>query len=63
MHVNQPWPAKGVKCNVCGSALLQQKSDLVEHIEAAHGTVMRGCAQENLAWEYLHQAGLMSHVS
>lgn len=37
MHVNRPWPAKGVECNVCGSALLQQKSDLVEHAEAAHG--------------------------
>jgi hypothetical protein len=63
MHVNRPWPAKGVECNVCGSALLQQKSDLVEHAEAAHGTVVRGRAQENLAREYLHKAGLMSHVS
>ncbi|KAH1593775.1 hypothetical protein KXX44_007968, partial [Aspergillus fumigatus] len=58
MHVNRPWPAKGVECNVCGSALLQQKSDLVEHAEAAHGTVVRGRAQEGLALEYLHKTGL-----
>jgi hypothetical protein len=61
VHVNPPWPAKGVECNVCGKELLQQKSDLVEHAEAAHGTVVRGRAQEVLAWEYLHQAGLGSH--
>ncbi|GIJ89518.1 hypothetical protein Asppvi_008460 [Aspergillus pseudoviridinutans] len=62
-HVNPPWPVKGVECNVCGSELLQQKIDLVNHAEAAHGTVVRGRAQEGLALEYLHKTGLASDGS
>lgn len=51
-HVNPPWPAEGVECNVCPRELLQQKANLLNHAEAAHGTVVRGRAQERLALEF-----------
>ncbi|KAI1934754.1 hypothetical protein LOZ66_005609 [Ophidiomyces ophidiicola] len=51
-HVNPPWPANGVECNVCDREAFPEKFDLVKHAEAAHGTVVRGPAQEKLALEY-----------
>ncbi|PGH03429.1 hypothetical protein AJ80_08677 [Polytolypa hystricis UAMH7299] len=51
-HVNPPWPANGVECNVCDREVFPAKFDLVKHAEAAHGTVVRGLAQKELAMEY-----------
>nr|KMM69757.1 hypothetical protein CPAG_06071 [Coccidioides posadasii RMSCC 3488] len=51
-HVNPPWPANGVECNVCDREVFPVKFDLVKHAEAAHRTVVRGSAQEKLALEY-----------
>ncbi|KAE8162198.1 hypothetical protein BDV40DRAFT_265509 [Aspergillus tamarii] len=50
-HVNPPWPAKGLECNVCGMKSLAQKADLLNHAESCHGTVVRGRAQGKLAQE------------
>ncbi|KAL2810116.1 hypothetical protein BDW59DRAFT_155642, partial [Aspergillus cavernicola] len=50
-HVNPPWPARGVECNVCGMELLEQKADLLNHAETCHGTVVRGPTQGRLASE------------
>jgi hypothetical protein len=52
VHVNPPWQAEGVECNVCGSKPLQQKVNLVNHAERRHGTVVRGRAQEGLALQF-----------
>ncbi|KAL4864645.1 hypothetical protein BDV12DRAFT_175830 [Aspergillus spectabilis] len=41
-HINPPWPARGVECNICGMELLAQKADLLNHAELCHGTVVRG---------------------
>nr|KMM65368.1 hypothetical protein CPAG_01719 [Coccidioides posadasii RMSCC 3488] len=41
-HVNPPWPTKEVECNVCEREVLQEKFDLLNHTEVAHGTVVRG---------------------
>lgn len=51
-HVNPPWPAEGVECNVCGRELLRKKVNLLSHAETAHGTVVRGRAQEKLVLQY-----------
>jgi hypothetical protein len=48
-HVNPPWPTEGVACKVCEDGSFQQKSILLNHAEHAHGTVVRGRAQERLA--------------
>ncbi|KAL3428649.1 hypothetical protein BDV09DRAFT_204143 [Aspergillus tetrazonus] len=48
-HINRPWPARGVECNVCGIMSLEQKADLLNHAELCHGTVVRGRAQGELA--------------
>lgn len=55
-HVNTPWPTEGVPCNVCDSKNLQHKSTLVNHAERAHGTVVRGYAQERLTEELSNAA-------
>ncbi|RJE18904.1 hypothetical protein PHISCL_08753 [Aspergillus sclerotialis] len=39
-HVNRPWPARGVECNVCGIELFERKADLLNHAERCHGTVV-----------------------
>ncbi|EDN09613.1 conserved hypothetical protein [Histoplasma mississippiense (nom. inval.)] len=51
-HINPPWPATGVECNVCEGKVLPAKSALLSHAEEAHGTVVRGRAREKLALEY-----------
>ncbi|OJD27056.1 hypothetical protein ACJ73_01562 [Blastomyces percursus] len=51
-HVNPPWPTKGVECNVCEREVLQEKFDLLNHAEVAHGTVVRGGVQGGLALQY-----------
>ncbi|EDN07431.1 conserved hypothetical protein [Histoplasma mississippiense (nom. inval.)] len=51
-HINPPWPATGVECNVCEGKVLPAKSTLLSHAEEAHGTVVRGRAREKLALEY-----------
>ncbi|EDN05279.1 conserved hypothetical protein [Histoplasma mississippiense (nom. inval.)] len=51
-HINPPWPAAGVECNVCEGKVLPAKSVLLNHAEDAHGTVVRGRAREKLALEY-----------
>lgn len=48
-HINRPWPARGVECNVYGIMSLEQKADLLNHAELCHGTVVRGRAQGELA--------------
>lgn len=48
-HVNPPWPAEGVSCNVCGNQNLQQKLNLLNHAEEVHGTVVRGPNQKKLS--------------
>jgi hypothetical protein len=48
-HMNPPWPVEGVACNICENLSLQQKSLLLNHAEDAHGTVVRGRAQQRLA--------------
>lgn len=50
-HVNTPWPANGVECNICGMELLEQKATLLNHAEICHGTVVRGSTQGKLARE------------
>ncbi|KAL4923019.1 DUF3435 domain-containing protein [Aspergillus undulatus] len=50
-HVNPPWPARGIECNVCGIELLARKADLLNHAEFCHGTVVRGRTQGKLAQE------------
>ncbi|KKZ62846.1 hypothetical protein EMCG_02803, partial [[Emmonsia] crescens] len=40
-HINPPWPATGVECNVCEGKVLPAKSALLSHAEEAHGTVVR----------------------
>ena len=59
-HVNPPWPARGIECNICGMELLERKTDLLNHAERCHGTVVRGSNQGRLALECQHQAGLVS---
>ncbi|KAL4986820.1 hypothetical protein BDW68DRAFT_188545 [Aspergillus falconensis] len=39
-HVNPPWPAGGVECNVCKQELLKHRGDLLLHAEKFHGTVV-----------------------
>ncbi|KAL2375103.1 hypothetical protein RJZ57_000418, partial [Blastomyces gilchristii] len=51
-HINPPWPATGVECNVCEGKVLPAKSTLLSHAEEAHGTVVRGRAREKLVLEY-----------
>ncbi|KKZ58509.1 hypothetical protein EMCG_05523 [[Emmonsia] crescens] len=51
-HINPPWPATGVECNVCEGKMLPAKSALLNHAEEAHGTIVRGRAREKLALEY-----------
>ncbi|KAJ6103496.1 hypothetical protein N7486_005923 [Penicillium sp. IBT 16267x] len=48
-HVKPDWPAEGVECNICGREPLQQKANLINHAETAHGTVVRGRDQERFA--------------
>ncbi|KAL4861381.1 hypothetical protein BDV12DRAFT_208056 [Aspergillus spectabilis] len=55
-HINPPWPARGVDCNICGIELLAQKADLLNHAELCHGTVVRGQTQGKLVQEYSHHA-------
>lgn len=55
-HVNTPWPTEGVPCNVCDNQSLEHKSTLVNHAEMAHGTVVRGRAQERLIEELSNTA-------
>ncbi|KAJ5730173.1 uncharacterized protein N7483_004681 [Penicillium malachiteum] len=50
-HINPPWPAKGLECNICRMELLEQRADLLNHTELCHGTVVRGKAQEKLGQE------------
>ena len=50
-HINPPWPARGVECNVCGIELLERKAELLNHAEWYHGTVVRGRTQGRLAVE------------
>ncbi|EEH48168.2 uncharacterized protein PADG_04252 [Paracoccidioides brasiliensis Pb18] len=50
-HVNPPWPANGIECNVCEREVLPAKSSLLNHAETAHGTVVRGRIQETLAFQ------------
>ena len=50
-HVNHPWPARGIECNVCGILLFERKADLLNHAERCHGTVVRGSTQGRLALE------------
>ncbi|KAL4801337.1 hypothetical protein BDV18DRAFT_167573 [Aspergillus unguis] len=50
-HVNPSWPAKGVTCTVCDEKPLQQKSELLNHAEVFHGTVVGGTARLKLAQE------------
>ncbi|GMG38731.1 unnamed protein product [Aspergillus oryzae] len=50
-HVNPPWPAKGVTCTVCDGKPLQQKSELLNHAEGSHGTVVGGTTRLMLAQE------------
>ncbi|KAJ5640364.1 uncharacterized protein N7484_008226 [Penicillium longicatenatum] len=52
-HVDRAWPTDGVACNVCGIESLQQKFTLLNHAEEAHGTVVRGRAQERLRKEFM----------
>ncbi|KAL4899407.1 hypothetical protein BDW74DRAFT_163598 [Aspergillus multicolor] len=52
-HINPPWPARGVQCNVCGMESLARKADLLNHAELHHGTVVRGPTQGKLAQECL----------
>jgi hypothetical protein len=59
-HVNPPWPARGIQCNVCGMEFLGQKSDLLNHAERCHGTVVRGHTQGKLALECQRRARLVS---
>lgn len=58
-HVNPPWPARGLKCNVCRMQWLEHKADLLNHAEKCHGTVVRGLTQGRLALECQHQARLI----
>lgn len=50
-HVNPSWPAKGVTCTVCNGKPLQQKSELLNHAEVCHGTVVGGTTRLKLARE------------
>ncbi|ODH16246.1 hypothetical protein ACO22_06374 [Paracoccidioides brasiliensis] len=50
-HVNPPWPANGIECNVYEREVLPAKSSLLNHAETAHGTVVRGRIQETLAFQ------------
>ncbi|KAL3429111.1 hypothetical protein BDV09DRAFT_200914 [Aspergillus tetrazonus] len=50
-HVNPSWPAKGVTCTVCDGKQLQQKSQLLNHAEVCHGTVVGGTTRLRLARE------------
>lgn len=50
-HVNLSWPAKGVTCAVCDGKPLQQKSELLNHAEIFHGTVVGGATRLRLAQE------------
>lgn len=59
-HINPPWPARGVECNVCGMELLERKAELLNHAEWYHGTVVQGRTQGRLAVECQQHAWLMS---
>lgn len=37
-HVNAPWPTKGVKCNICGVKLFEEKVRLLQQVESARHT-------------------------
>lgn len=50
-HVNPSWPAKGVTGTVCNGKPLQQKSELLNHAEVCHGTVVGGTTWLRLAQE------------
>ncbi|KAL4928045.1 DUF3435 domain-containing protein [Aspergillus undulatus] len=50
-HVNLSWPVKGVTCAVCDGKPLQQKSELLNHAEIFHGTVVGGATRLRLAQE------------
>ncbi|KAL4761146.1 uncharacterized protein BDW70DRAFT_150295 [Aspergillus foveolatus] len=50
-HVNPSWPAKGVTCTVCEGKPLQQRSELLNHAEVFHGTVVGGTTRLRLARE------------
>ncbi|RJE22917.1 hypothetical protein PHISCL_04765 [Aspergillus sclerotialis] len=58
-HVNRPWPAGGVECNVCGMELFERKADLLNHAKRCHGTVVRGATIAKLVLECQHPAGLV----
>ncbi|EEA23683.1 hypothetical protein TMatcc_006763 [Talaromyces marneffei ATCC 18224] len=51
-HVNPPWSSSQVVCHVCDTTPIQDKMDLLSHAEDAHGTVIRGRIQDELASEY-----------
>ena len=59
-HINPPWPARGVECNVCGIELFEQKAELLNHAEWCHGTVVQGHTQSRLVVECQQHARLMS---
>ena len=50
-HINPPWLARGVECNVCGIELFKRKAELLNHAEWCHRTVVWGCTQGRLAVE------------
>ncbi|KAJ1715650.1 hypothetical protein NYO67_2123 [Aspergillus flavus] len=50
-HVIPSWPAKGVICTVCDGKPLQQKSELLNHAEVFHGTVVGGTTRLTLVRE------------
>ncbi|KKZ68145.1 hypothetical protein EMCG_06202 [[Emmonsia] crescens] len=44
-HINPPWPTTGFECNVCEGKVLTAKPALLSQAEEAHGTVVRGRAE------------------
>ena len=59
-HINPPWPARGVECNVCDMELLEWKAEVLNHAECYHRTVVWGRAQGRLAAECQQHARLVS---
>ena len=59
-HINPPWPARGVECNVCDMELLEWKAEVLNHAECYHRTVVWGRAQGRLAVECQQHARLVS---
>lgn len=37
-HVNAPWSTKGVKCNICGVKLFEEKVHFLQRVESARHT-------------------------